>query len=522
MKRLSSYFHLQNPRYERLFFLLLVCAGTWPLFTARHFPFMDSPAHLYNSGIIRHLLTGDNGFINSYFTFNRVIVPNWISYLIMLPFQFFLEPAGVEKCYLLFYFLGLPLAMRYCITSISPGRGFMACLALPLVYNTLAMYSFYNFSSALIFLLLTVGYCYRNIVLGTAGWKQYSMLFLLVLLTFLSHPVVFCVALLLIFLMYVHHLYLSEGLHLLKWFNDKTRSIFIALLPSVILFLLYLRAPKTGVPVYHFLSAGDLFQGVLTGNLFGAFAREETFAAGILAMTFCAAFFISIYSLLSDSFRNLFQTNTFFLLPAVFCLLLLYRFMPDSDGMGGFISIRLSILLFLTGAVLVASVPFPKPFIVLLLGIVILSQAHRTRVYAKILKERSPEITAINDQAQFMEPESFLYSFEVDDDWLGGHYHNYMCLNRNCIPLQDYECQTGYFPVAWKDQLKMNRMVDNAGTFRNTEMLKKDLNNHTLYYWILGDLSLKKEPAYLALQHNLDEHCTLIHHTLYSSLYKLK
>jgi hypothetical protein len=522
MKLRVFYSWITNRRVERIVFLLLVCANIGPLFSSPHFPFMDSPAHLYNSGVIWQLLNRNSDFLREYFAFNHVIVPNWISYLIMSPLHAFLAPGAIEKCFLVAYYIGLPLAARYCITSFSPGRGYLAYLSLPIAYNTLSLFSFYNFSMALVCFLICTGYFYRHIVWGQPRFRHYLLLFFLILLVFFSHPVILCITLLLLFLIYLHFLYLTHGFSIRRWFNDKTLNIIIAALPSVILLLLYLRAPTTGKPEYHYRGAGELFQGVLTGNIFTAYGQEEQFPSGVLSMILCTAFFICCYVFFTSLPRYGIRNKSFFLFPATVAILLLYRFMPDSDGMGGFVSLRLCIVLFLMGILFISSITLPKPLLFLLLIGVLGSQFYRVKVYNTIIKSRNRELSAITEQAHYLEPESFVFSFEVDDDWLGGHYHNYLCLDKNVIPLQDYECQTGYFPLVWKDYGKINRLVDDVGNFRNLDRVKKEIKNHTLYYWILGDPDIKKDPVNLELKHHLETNCIRVQYSPICSLYKLK
>ncbi len=512
---------VKNRWIERSVFLILVVANATPLFFTRYFPFMDAPAHLYNSGVLWHLLSGDCSFYKEYFAFNSVLVPNWISYLIMSPLHLFLNPWMTEKYFLLIYFVGFPFAMRYCISCMVPGRGYMAYLAFPLSYNMLTLFSFYNFSMALIFFLLCIGYFYKHIVWGKALFRHYLTLSLLVFLTFLSHPVVLCITFLILLLIYVHEQYITHGVSILKWFNGKTLRIIIAVLPSVFFMILYLRAPTTGQPSYQFLNTSDLFQRVLDGTIFIAYSQDEALAAKAISMSICCAFFIGLFLLIFSFSRYGIRSKTFFLFPSVLIILLLYWFMPDSDGMGGFISMRLCIILFICCILFFASFNLYKPFLAALLVFVLVCQAYRLNLYTDIIKSRAPEVAAITQEAHFIEPESFLYTYQVDDDWLGGHYHNYLCMEQKCIPLQDYECQTAYFPLVWRNYGQMNDLIDNVRSFGNLEKIKKEIRNHPLYYWILGDLSVKTEPAYVELRHNLAEHCILVHRTDYGSLYKL-
>ncbi|HXC03231.1 MAG TPA: hypothetical protein VNZ86_00690 [Bacteroidia bacterium] len=509
-------------RSEQFVFLLLVLISTLPIFFSPFFPFMDSPAHLYNAGVMRHLLSSDGAFYREFFTFNPILVPNWISSFMLALLEYGMSPLAAEKCFLLSYFIGLPLAMRYCIQCISPGKGYMALLVLPLVYNTLSLYAFYNFSFAILLFLCCTGYFYRHIAWAEPRLKHFLVLFLFLTLIYFSHPVILCITLFILGLLHIHQHYRTYGFSPKRWMNDKTLNCIIAVLPSVILFLLYLRAPKTGKPVYHFLSAGDLFQGVLTGNVFAAFGKNELFTSGILSMLICAVFFILVYRLLSGSWQTIATSKTFFLLPAILVVLLLYRFMPDSDGMGGFVSIRLCILLFLLALLFISVSPWPKPFVILILTLVTGIQLYRARLYHKEMQSRMPQIAAFFNQAKDIQPGSFLYSMAANDDWLAKHYHHYLCINQECIPLQNYECQTGYFPLLWKDASRIDRIIANAGNFINSADLKKDLQNHPLYYWILGDPALKTDPGTQKLMHIMAEQCTLISHTRFSSLYRLK
>jgi hypothetical protein len=145
-------------------FLALALVTLLPLWTVRHLPTVDGPAHVYNAGILLHLATGDGDFprFDEYYEINPRPVPNWLSHAV-LALLLTLFPSDVAEkllvsgCVLLFLF-----GLRYLAASIDGGWRDASFLGFPFVYHWPLQMGFYNFSISLGFFLFAAGFWWRR------------------------------------------------------------------------------------------------------------------------------------------------------------------------------------------------------------------------------------------------------------------------------------------------------------------------------------------------------------------------
>ncbi len=508
-------------RYEGLIFFIVAVINLFPLFSRQFFPFMDAPAHLYNAKLINQMVFGHNEFLREYFAFNPVIVPNWMSHIIMSPLHGFFEPGNVEKIYLISYFFLFPYALRYCVMGMNRENKYIAYLGFPLAYNTLAMYSFFNFSYGLVFFLLCVGYFYRHHAFGKATWKHYLGLFILLLCVYLCHLVVLMITLLCMAFMFLNALWLDRPSFFKKLFSVRTALLIVVSLPSLVLLLLYLKAFHTSAGTYEFLEKRELLEYLLNGRHFISFGFAENYNSGLLAFLIFCLFLPALYFVLCEAKQHFFASSRLFLGAILVAVLGLYFYLPNSDGVGGYVSIRLCILIFIIVVLFSSAFRHNRVFLGCVLFISLYIQHNRLKLYNEIIVSRNRAVTEIRDQAVFVEPNSFLFSFKIDDDWLSGHQYNYLCLDKPVVAVQDYECMTGYFPLVWKSNMLFATLNEDLHTFSNFERVKEVTHNRPIYYWVLGSLEQQTEPV-KALKINLEKHCILLNSNNFASLYKLR
>jgi hypothetical protein len=201
----------------------------------------------------------------------------------------------------------------------------------------------------------------------------------------------------------------------------------------------------------------------------------------------------------------------------------MYIFLPNSDGVGGFVTVRLCLIFFLMSMVYVATVELRKVYVLIIVVLALITHAFRVTEYGITIQDRNRQVAAIRDQAAFIEPNSFLYCFRFNDDWLSGHFQNYVCLGKpNAIVLQNYECNVGYFPLSWKDPMLISNVSGRLEYFNELDKVKADLNNRPVYIWVYGDPSSRTEEPYVNLRNNIEKNCVLLNANPIASLYKLK
>jgi len=182
--------NIQLNKTEKYIFLLVTVLNLIPVLQDKFFPTMDGAAHLYNSNIINELIFENNNLFELYFSFNEILVPNWIGHFLLSFFNFFFPAFIAEKILLLFYLIGLPYAFRKLIKTISSQNIGLSYFIFPFSYSFLFTLGFYNFSIAIILMLITLNYWIKNYNQQILN-KKILILALLLTLTFFSHVFIF-------------------------------------------------------------------------------------------------------------------------------------------------------------------------------------------------------------------------------------------------------------------------------------------------------------------------------------------
>ena len=484
---------------------------------------MDAPAHLYNASLIKQIGFGHNAFLEAYIRFNPVFVPNWLCHLIMAPLMPFFSPAVTEKFLLLCFFLGLPVAGRYCLSAINKDQKYISLLIIPFTYNFLNMISFYNFSLGLVFMLLTIGFFYRNFFSTDLKWHRYIILLLLLFITYLCHIVVLGITILYLFFIYLWYLINTYDFLIKKWFSAKTIRLIVVIVPVVFLMGLYLKSIHSIKANYSFLSSQELFSYFKDGRLFTIYSSiEEQSHSNFMALFYLSAFFIALYLFVTNLSGLFYKKIDFYFLLAVLVMLVMYKLLPDGDGIAGYVSIRLSIIIFILAMLFISSANLENRYLMPLCVLIVFIHFQRLHYYKKVIKQTHTIAESIVEQSKSIEDNSFIVPFKYDDNWLSGHYSNYLGVNRSIICLENYECNTGYFPLAWKNRDEMWNIQQALYSFRNIDPIKNQLKNRPIYYWVLGNIDSKTDSISLKFKQDLVNNCLLINSTKFATLYKLK
>ena len=182
-------------KHEKWVFLSVTILNLFPIFLGKFFPTLDGPSHLYNSNLIVNLLFNSEG-LSSFYALNPELVPNWSGHFILSVFKSALPAFLAEKILLLTYFIGLPYAFRSLVTQVNAKNILASYLIFPFLYSYPFMLGFYNFSLALGFMLLALSYWLKHQEDIYSSNKAKMVMFVLFMLTYFSHLIVFAVLLL--------------------------------------------------------------------------------------------------------------------------------------------------------------------------------------------------------------------------------------------------------------------------------------------------------------------------------------
>lgn len=177
--------------WKHLFVVLLIL-HILPLWIFTYFPSQDGPSHVYNALVLKEYADHANYKMRDLWKLNITIFPNWLSHIILTALLYILPPLYAEKVLLTIAISLIPISFFYFINSVHrwrQDRFLFAWLGFPFAYNYLLYMGFYNFTLSISFFFFSFGYWWKykdNIQI-----KNLSILYVLLLFTYLSHIVSF-------------------------------------------------------------------------------------------------------------------------------------------------------------------------------------------------------------------------------------------------------------------------------------------------------------------------------------------
>lgn len=71
--------------------------------------------------------------------------------------------------------------------------------------------------------------------------------------------------------------------------------------------------------------------------------------------------------------------------------------------------------------------------------------------YIKQVRQLNKLAIEINNQSKLIEDNKVVLPINFSDNWMHGHFSNYLGIDKPIVILENYECGTGYFPVKWSN-----------------------------------------------------------------------
>ncbi|MBL8149736.1 MAG: hypothetical protein JNN15_07395 [Blastocatellia bacterium] len=228
-------------REENGLFLFLLALHFLPLWSLPYFSTCDGPAHIYNAQIMLDYFKSENLTVfEKFYSFNNNIGANWLGHILLSLLLAIFPPFIAEKVLISGYLLLLPLSVRYACKAINPESKVAVLLIFPIVYNSTIYFGFYYFCYSIGLFFLVFGYWikYQNSL--SLSSRHVTLLLILVLLLYLSHPFSFTMAALLIGFHFSFNLIadlVKEIRTGRRWENLLTERLKSQFLPLTIAFL---------------------------------------------------------------------------------------------------------------------------------------------------------------------------------------------------------------------------------------------------------------------------------------------
>src|ERR1044072_5502014 len=150
------------PEVTRRLYIAAVVLLIIPIWCVHHLPTVDGPSHVYNADIIRHIVRGDDCTLTPAFPLNHRPVPNWSGHFV-LAFLMMLLPAAVAEKLLMTGIIVLFMTGAWIYAGCDDERRHVyAFLAIPLAYNQLFQFGFYNYAISVGLSLVAIGWWWRR------------------------------------------------------------------------------------------------------------------------------------------------------------------------------------------------------------------------------------------------------------------------------------------------------------------------------------------------------------------------
>ena len=415
----------------------------------------------------------------------------------------------------------------------------MSYLIFPFTYSFLLLLGFYNFSVAIVFLLITLQYWIRESDRWPLSIRKIILLFVLMVFTYFSHVVVFVILLMLIGidLFFREILFARQKLNGLNTFFKKIGILIGVSFIPIMLLLFFITRASAGSPTY--LERYELvawlknLRPIIAYNI----EVEEVYTTKIfyiIAVLLVVVGYTRINQIVqtvvssqkSKFFpilkQNIFSSDSWVL--AAFLVLALYFILPDSNGAAGFVSIRFGLLFFIILLIWVTSQPFPKWLVITAVVTVLFFHLKRERFYLSVLKDLNTIAVDCTDASKQIAPNSIVLPVNYSSNWLVGHFSNYLGIDKPMIILENYECGSGLFPLKWKESSIPNTMLggltaDQLPCLQWKSNIKNPAANID-YVFVLGNLDMKTDSCNTVLKSVISKNYELIYSNNNCQLFK--
>jgi hypothetical protein len=491
-------FLIKNEKY--VFYTLLIINILF-LFNSKFHPSMDGPAHLHNSFLLNKYYQGSD-FFEQYYSINKVPIPNWTSHILLSILLFFLAPENAERFLILLYIVFYALSFRYFVKQVKPENAIGSVLVFPFFYTFLFYLGFLNFSFSIAFMFLGLAFYLKNKT--KLNLRNSIILFCLIFITYFSNIIGFIYLLFLIFLFSViTHFNSSQSFtktNLKIYLSHIFKLSLVSLLPLICLLVFYVNT--IFFPSNNKYSFNELLDWIFDLRSIIIFDYNEdkkytqVLFSGLL-MVFSISFFIF--------FKNLkaLYSYSFMLLFTLFLTFIFYKYIPDGAS-AGMMSDRLCLMFFVIFISLLISMPIPKNILIFLVCLSVYSQLILfTKNHSKVIKTLSADAQKIEECSRKIKERSIVLPVNLSDNWLEGHFSNYLGVNKELVILENYEASIGWFPLKWNKSTMPKFMLGNKQSLDNlswTTNAESYIEKKIDYVFLYGDLSKLNEPRFSELK----------------------
>lgn len=454
----STNLFVNADKYEPLLFWILVFIGTLPLLLNKYFPTLDGPSHLYNGNIIKELVLGNHQEFRNLFSFNPLLVPNWISHFLFAVLGLIFPDFLTEKIVFLAYFILTPLFFRRICLRFSPENKFLSYLMILFAHNHLFYFGFFNFCIAITLFLITVDFGLR--IQDKFQLKHVWILTLFLVVIYFSHVMVLLVTMVVLFLLPLNVLSINKidtgyKINGLATFRRNIKFTAWSVIPAAILSVNYIlridsleQAPRTDLlPLLKMIV--DI-RPLMTL----AYGFPWKIYNWVLMIFFLVLIVGHVTYTVTQNFKKSADGCTFnlplprfsiiwFLIAIAFTILFLI--VPNSN----LLPERLIFLLYLFFILGIATLKYPRKLRIVSIVFILLIQIVYVKLHTREMRMLSNQVEKIKETTVHIEPGSLLLTLNYSDNWFNSHTSCYFGSGKPIAVIENYEGNLSWFPISW-------------------------------------------------------------------------
>jgi hypothetical protein len=432
-------------KYDVWLNVIGIAVFTSVFFEYKYFCTLDSAAHSYNANLMWGKLSGGFPQASEFYTWNQEPVPNWLGHFLLLILNGLFSASVAEKILITTYVFAFVFAFRYLIRNYYPEQGWFSLLVIPLAFNAFLYYGFYNFCFSLPVLIWITGFYLRRRGLWKAN--HYIIFGFLLLLVYFSHMGAFLMVMVFVMIAFITESFVFHKSDY-RAIVRHGALLFVASVPVVILASFYFLNRSDGGR-FDYQAWSEIYK--LFRHLYPTIVyagNEAKYSTKIMYIFALLSMFIVGYRIWKKSG---FIYSDFLLIVSLVMVALTF-YLPDGDGKGGFMTLRMVLISYIFFLAWLISNKIP--FVVQLLALAplfVLTSRHLTmfRETQSLMNQVVRSIEKVSDK-HVKENDVILPIWRpVDWDWISAHYANYLGVDKNVIVLENYEAAQDYFPLKY-------------------------------------------------------------------------
>ncbi|MBK8954158.1 MAG: hypothetical protein IPM34_01190 [Saprospiraceae bacterium] len=220
---------------------------------------------------------------------------------------------------------------------------------------------------------------------------------------------------------------------------------------------------------------------------------------------------------------NVLSKNDIWIILA-FIILILYFILPDNAQNAGYFSMRLGLAFFLFLIIALSTQVYEKWLV--WFSVFVISSCHFIMInyYTRVIRDLNEVALSCEETAKHVDPNSLVLPLNYSDNWLVGHFSNYLGIDKPVVLLENYELGVTYFPLRWNEnQIPNTTLGSHEASDSGCKHWKTNRSNQKRiidYVFVMNDFPNEVDSCNLELKNIVMADYMQVFKNKYCTLYK--